>query len=722
MPATSKLKILLEAKNKASGPIRQVQGDLKGLDKAAGIATGGLGALGMVAGGATVLALSALSIKMVDTAVNIERLNVSFRGLARGMGQNADDMLAGMRKASHGMIADSELVLSANKAMLLGVAKNTDDLVKLMTIAGERGQAMGLSMSQAFNDIVTGLGRGSALILDNLGITVNLTEVNKEYAASLGKTAAALTEVERKQALVNAVLAQTGTGVEVIISPVEQLSASWMNFTGSIATFIAESTPLPALLTNVAEGLNAANDAMQARGDLGASYRIAAVEVERLTTLIEQYSKEMETATWWDRQNIKSKINQAQWALQLAQAIIEETSATVAQTAALQQAAQRLEQYSAGMQVSEQAAYDEAAAMDTLRAAVDKLNAARERMMSSIGATARGIAMGVSGAVGGEAAFAIYRDINTQLVDYRAQLYLIETDEDKINFLVEARGVELRNQYRTIYDTTTATRTYASAAGEVNTEFNKLKGTIESILSTSLNISADIGIDLDDMLPRQDAINEDARRLADVAVRGWDSPWAAYFQKEFPALWAEAFSGTMDGGDIKMQAASILRQFEQGLRPELLDKEAAKERVRTMLVGDANMAELAQEIATELADEMGNVPVSGVRSLVNRALGIVDLGDLKGKETGDIFGQGAVQGVGDAGTQMVATLNMQLKLESNVALIRTAGSTYGISWGSGFLETVSSNVPSALIALLVTLITPGVQANIAIEQTQTEAQ
>ena len=38
-----------------------------------------------------------------------------------------------------------------------------------------RGRAMGLSTTQAFGDIVTGIGRMSPLILDNLGICLLYT-------------------------------------------------------------------------------------------------------------------------------------------------------------------------------------------------------------------------------------------------------------------------------------------------------------------------------------------------------------------------------------------------------------------------------------------------------------------------------------------------------------------------------------------------------------------
>lgn len=97
-------------------------------------------------------------------------------------------------------------MLSANKAMSLGVAKNTNDFTTLMDIARIKAKNMGITTTQAYNDIVTGLGRGSAMILDNLGITVNAAQANEEYAKSIGKTVNQLTDAEKKQALVNKVV------------------------------------------------------------------------------------------------------------------------------------------------------------------------------------------------------------------------------------------------------------------------------------------------------------------------------------------------------------------------------------------------------------------------------------------------------------------------------------------------------------------------------------
>jgi hypothetical protein len=151
--------------------------------------------------------------------------------LAAGVGQSSDEILDSLRATSDGTISDYDLMLSANRgAMMLGVADTAEEMSSLLDIARRRGQAMGLTTQQAFNDIVTGLGRGSALILDNLGIVIDLEEAYESYAAQMGKTANQLTDVEKKQAMVNRVMRETmNTGAEIVASPFERMDTALSN-------------------------------------------------------------------------------------------------------------------------------------------------------------------------------------------------------------------------------------------------------------------------------------------------------------------------------------------------------------------------------------------------------------------------------------------------------------------------------------------------------------
>lgn len=152
----------------------------------------------------TVRALADYTVELAKVAAEHKRLDTSFRQLSKA----PDAMLAAMKKASSGTISETQMILAANRAMLLGISQDAEQLGKLMEVARFRGRAMGLSTQQAFSDIVTGLGRMSPLILDNLGITINAEQTFSDYAQSIGKAASALSDAEKKQALLNRVLSE----------------------------------------------------------------------------------------------------------------------------------------------------------------------------------------------------------------------------------------------------------------------------------------------------------------------------------------------------------------------------------------------------------------------------------------------------------------------------------------------------------------------------------
>lgn len=155
----------------------------------------------------TVNGLKNLTVGMIDLArqsAKAQEVQQSFRALAQSQGQDAKMMLDNMRELSAGTISDLELMKQANAALLLGLpVERFGDMLK---IARSSAKATGESMEFMLKSIVTGLGRGSKLILDNLGIVIDTNKAYEDYARTLGKTADALTDAEKKTAFINAAL------------------------------------------------------------------------------------------------------------------------------------------------------------------------------------------------------------------------------------------------------------------------------------------------------------------------------------------------------------------------------------------------------------------------------------------------------------------------------------------------------------------------------------
>jgi len=161
-----------------------------------------------IAATAVAWSMVALWKSFVDAALENEPLQRSFERLSESAWIASDEMLQAMRKASKWTVADTKLMSAANTALSLNVVKSADDMATLMEIARVKWQAMWRSMEEALDDIVRWLWRSSPMILDNLWIVIKQSEAQEEYAKQLWKTVNELTEEEKKQALVNAVVKQ----------------------------------------------------------------------------------------------------------------------------------------------------------------------------------------------------------------------------------------------------------------------------------------------------------------------------------------------------------------------------------------------------------------------------------------------------------------------------------------------------------------------------------
>ena len=139
-----------------------------------------------------------------NLAAKYEQGRQSFKSMADAMGADAEKVFGRVRELSGGLIDDNALIESMNKAISLGIP--IEKLGDLMLIARAKSRDMGITTTQAFNDIATGIGRGSPLILDNLGLVMKVGTANENMAKSLGKTANELTDKEKKMAILNATL------------------------------------------------------------------------------------------------------------------------------------------------------------------------------------------------------------------------------------------------------------------------------------------------------------------------------------------------------------------------------------------------------------------------------------------------------------------------------------------------------------------------------------
>ncbi len=152
------------------------------------------------------------AVKLLESAG--ERLGQK-RALERTLeaqGIAADEYVGKLKGLANQQIATSDIILSANRALALGIAAS--DIPGLLEAATKASVSLGVTAAKAFQDITTGVGRASPLILDNLGIMIDQNNVFKDYAASIGVATNELTKQQRTAAVAAAAIAGAAKGAE----------------------------------------------------------------------------------------------------------------------------------------------------------------------------------------------------------------------------------------------------------------------------------------------------------------------------------------------------------------------------------------------------------------------------------------------------------------------------------------------------------------------------
>lgn len=151
--------------------------------------------------------VAAEGVEMAKAADGVTR---AFRQLDDG------HILDNLRKATKGTVTDLDLMKAAVQAKDFRIP--LEDLGKYLQFAQLKAQQTGQSVEYMTNSIVTGLGRKSVMILDNLGISAS--EVNEQIKQGAGFT----------QAVANIVDKQLAAAGENYVSAADRASAAAVNF------------------------------------------------------------------------------------------------------------------------------------------------------------------------------------------------------------------------------------------------------------------------------------------------------------------------------------------------------------------------------------------------------------------------------------------------------------------------------------------------------------
>lgn len=337
-------------------------------------------------------------------------------------------------------------------------------------------------------------------------------------------------------------------------------------------------------------------------------------------------------------------------------------------------------------------------------------------------------------------------------------------------YLDYAMGALTDNWQAYATDATAAMDTVGSAgkshADEMSQVADQINDALDGMVRGVLKDSTSGLIDLDSLLPRIDAVDENARRMADVAVKGFQSPWYEGLKSMFAP---EVFEGGEQA--VKTAAANMVREHQKGLTMMLYDADAAAkevfEQIQAKQKTDEFVAEIREKVKAmganvegfdiknalgielnedDVAQQAGGAARKSAMSQVLafdeimaqiQAAGaetkspLVELMEPKeadneklkssGKNTLTIAGDAMVTQATDGkyGEKSINAIVTQLK--SKETDVKAAGVTLADWLGGSMVTRFENNVPAALLEILVTNLIPLMVAQQANEKERESA-
>ena len=189
--------------------------------------------------------IAAFSVRAV---VNFGKEAVKLGGQMEGVREafnklNKPDLLNNLRRATRGTVTDLQLMQYAVRAENFKIPLSK--LATFFEFATKRATQTGESVDYLVNSIITGIGRKSSLVMDNLGISA--TEMQAEFKKMGDFGLAAGNIIERE-------LTKMGDVAETTNQKLEAMNVSWTNMKTTIGEAIAPA------IGNFADGVTKALD------------------------------------------------------------------------------------------------------------------------------------------------------------------------------------------------------------------------------------------------------------------------------------------------------------------------------------------------------------------------------------------------------------------------------------------------------------------------------
>jgi hypothetical protein len=249
--------------------MKQVGDETKGLADKTKSAMDNIQQYWAVYAGAVGIAYAAIN-KVTSTfeeTIKFQEQKSALNSLATQYGSTSDQIISDVQRLSGGIISMSDAASAAAKGLMMGL--DPSQLNKFMEIVKYTAPAMGMEIGDAFNSITQAIALGNERILRrHLGVMIDVQQVYKDYAVSIGKDVDQLKDFERQNALINAVLEKQGDivnrlknqhqdNIDAAVKEVQRLKTNWSDLgenAGRIGIQLAE--PIVAFTALIAKAFD----------------------------------------------------------------------------------------------------------------------------------------------------------------------------------------------------------------------------------------------------------------------------------------------------------------------------------------------------------------------------------------------------------------------------------------------------------------------------------
>jgi hypothetical protein len=207
-------------------------------------------------------------------AANIFAVSAAFNGLREAMnttnmvkgldmlgaasGQNLGSLSKRLVETTNGALSMRDAMESVAKATSAGMGQK--DLLRLTEVAKNASSVLGLNLPDAMSRLTRAVTKLEPELLDELGIMTRIEPAVEAYARQTGRAASSLSQMERQQAFLNAVLAEGeqkfGALGATVTNPYDKLLATLKDVLQTGLEFVNKFiAPLVNLLASSPTGL-----------------------------------------------------------------------------------------------------------------------------------------------------------------------------------------------------------------------------------------------------------------------------------------------------------------------------------------------------------------------------------------------------------------------------------------------------------------------------------